>query len=66
MLYLIIIMFLILYILVMLWIVFKEFLFLILDVLIVEDLLFGEGYIGVMDKIKWLKMNFVIFKEKIE
>lgn len=50
----------------MLWIVSKEPPSPTLDVPTVEDLLLGEGYTGATDKIKWLKTNFAISKEKIE
>lgn len=66
MLYLIIIIYLILHILAMLWIVSKEPPSSTLDVPTVEDLLLGEGYTGATYKIKWLKTNLAISKEKIE
>lgn len=50
----------------MLWIVSKEPPSPTLDVPTVEDLLLGEGYTGATDKIKWLKTNLAISKEKIE
>lgn len=66
MLYLIIIIYLILHILAMLWIISKEPPSATLDVPTVEDLLLEEGYTGATDKIKWLKTNLAISKEKIE
>lgn len=66
MLYLIIIIYLILHILAMLWIVSKEPPSPTLDVPTLEDLLLGEGYTGATDKIKWLKTNLAISKEKME